>query len=1147
MTGVHTRESLKSSYSPCLDFFNDARVLNTAMTRAQSQVVVVGDAAALCYFGKCSRIWKSYIDYCISKDSVEPEHLTEDFLEFDIKEISKFHKSETQDVNIYTDAILQQLKEEYDQLESEYSSNDDTLDLSPPKETSNNTCITQVEKGNLLESCKSHPSMYKQGQLVEDTFNTGCVIPFDNPTKCVSLKGRGNLGKSFSGDEMVAETSHCDGIARRKVVGVTERAESFRVFVCTLEEEDHSRPRGKSEENFLRKMMIPITKNDPKICTLISKKSQNFIPIWENIDGWWRIATYQSLDGELKQNHVFVVQVICWEEWCSFPLGNVIDILPIARSLDDGLRILDVEFKVEPVADVSDEDFSWTETESGHREDLRELITFTIDPGRAKNLDDAISVMDAGEQYEVGVHIADVASFVNRGDTLDEDAKICGVTYYRQEKEPRYMFPQDLSMNYWSLLPGHDRQVISLIVKVKKETDEIIGEPTFQLSHINSNRKLSYEEAEDIICKRSSEEPKFDTVEDCVALAYRFAKAQRKARLADWAYSRPSHGQVPGNRKSHLMTEELNVLFNACVSKYLISAEETMYCTPIRCQAAPDPDEVEKLKEKHGELMLLSFHVRHRIDCNKQDLDKQDSTKPDQDKQDPTDRSFYVLTKIWNDIQLAAREGTDIDKIVDLIATDDIHPQLLPVVSQFRKTFGKAYFIRSNSSPKARIGHNSLNLKSYTQASSPIRRYIDIVLQRLLHTIIGGTRVQYSREEIDILCPQAEHAIKTAKEYEQKVEMISFAMNMRKQNVSKLAFVVNADPERESFRVSFPFDKNIFPDSLPVMYKDLQLKDQPLYDSEENHMTLKWRRRIYSIDTMQICIEVKRLQNSSPCTELPMATWNAIVRAIDEEDWNEALSLIRSADTKQLGKLKILPKYGDALQVENDSCTLEDEHYVDLILHLKSGDTLQVQMTSEIKQGYLTPTIQLVCIKPKFEVCVDHAHSPVKCFSRFANHPSRSRYGDTDEYVNIWKPLCEMESAASAVDESDSIIIEDLVVNFCQEQDQRLKGSFNLPLTCIKEWAIECNLAKCLLCIRKRGLRLTSTLDHSIEVDPINFTWVAHGVTYKVEEPKKSSTNQAKKVDFYVNHLPMETIPECVFQNDTPFTVELIPKLLPDM
>ncbi|KAM4625518.1 3'-5' exoribonuclease HELZ2-like [Polymixia lowei] len=1125
IAAVQTRESLKSVDLLGLELFNDARVLNTAMTRAKSQVVVVGDAAALCCFGKCSRIWKNYIDHCISNDSVEPSYLTKDFFERDIEEISRFHRPEHSDMQL--DAILEQLKDEHEQ-ETECSSNEDSSEFECSDQQM--TYITTDVDKDLLELCKRQPNMFKQGQLVMESHNMGYVMPFDSPTRHINLKGRGSLGKSFHRDEVVVQMSSSKGISENKIIGVTKKADSARIFVCMLEDEDYCRPRHNSADKYPRRMMIPVVKNSPKICILINWKKRSFIPVWKHVQGQWTVVEEKRVDENLKQNHVFLVQVIAWKEECLFPLGRIIDILPIGTSVDSGLRILNEEFKLVLTTNDSNERFSWTDNVESQRKDLRKMLTFTVDPSGAKALDDAISLSNIGDQYEVGIHIADVASFVRPGDQLDQDAKRCGNTYHCKGKEPTHMFPPHLSTEDWSLLPCQDRKVVSLMLKVEKETHKVIGEPTFQLSLINSDRGLSYEEAEVIICERSGKEPKFDTVEDCVAVAYCFAKAHRKARLLDWAYAQTDDCRLPGKRKAHLMIEELNVLFNSSVSDVLISTQETMHCTPLRCQAAPDRDKLKELKENYGELIPLSFQARHRVA---------------HDKQVPNGKSFRVLTKVWHDIQSAVKD-TDIDKLVDLVAADDIHPQLLPLIFQYKKCLSKAYVIRSNSSPKAKIGHYSLKVKSYTQASSPIRRYIDIVLHRLLRTVICDAPVQYSQREIDILCPQFEQTAKAAKEYEQRAEMISFAVNVKKQNASKLAFIVCADQEKDSFRVSFPFDKNIFQDSLPVMYRDLQLEDQPLYDQAENCMILTWKRRIYSCRTAQIHQEVKRPQNSGLCTELPLKTWKAIVDAIDKENWKEASSLIMTADTtKQLAKQKqqMLPETGEVLQVETDSCTAEEEHYVDLEIRLKPGDTLQIQLTSEIKRAYMTPTVQLVSFNPKFEVCVDHAHSPITCFSKCANYPSRAFYNDTNEYVQVWKPMCEMESAATAVDESDGIVIEDLVVNFNRDQEHKLKGSFNLSLSWIKDWAIECNLAQCLLCIRKRGLK-TSTLDSSESVDPSSFTWVAHGVTNKVDEVKR---DKVKKVDFYVNHLPMETIPDCVFQRDVTFTVELIPKLLPDI
>lgn len=1109
-----------------MELFNDARVLNTAMTRAQSLVVVVGDASALCCFGKSSKIWKCYIDHCISKNSLEPKHLTKDFFESDIEEMSRFQRPEHSEVCDATDVILQQLKEEYDQCETDSGENNlDGVPNDGVKYSHNNI----VGNYNHLQLCKSRPDIYKHGQLVIGSSNSGYVIPFDSPTKQVHLKGRKNLGHAFNGDEVVIEKFSSDGIVQYRVSDIIYKEDSNHVFMCTLEDpERHKR----KEYKFVRMIMVPIVQNSPKICTLILKKNWKRLLVWKQLDSRWEIKTSHNIDENLTQNHVFIVQVIDWKDGYIFPLGKVIDILPTGRSWETGLRILSKELVVRHDFDY----YSWQReveaTASMNREDLCGIPTFTVDPEFAEDLDDAISITNDGEQYEVGVHIADVASVVPPEDTLDKNARHQGATYYTRQKGPcEHMFPKDLIKNELSLLPGNRRKVVSLMVKVNKETHKIIGKPNFQLSVINSNKRMSYEEAEGIICTKIGQKPKFDTVDDCVFVAYHFAKAQRKIRLRNWAYAQTDKERVPGKRKAHLMIEELNVLFNTEASTKLTSTEDTQNCTPLRCQATPDPKKLKQFKETYGELVPLSFHVRDNFE---------------HDQQVAEDMDFYVLTKVWDDIRAAAKEGIDIDKIVDLIAADDIYPQLMPVLKEYKECLSKAYVIRSDSS-KAMVGHYSLNLKSYTYASSPIRRYIDVVLQRLLHTVICGTPVKYSRLEIDKLCEEFEKTMKSANDYEKKAEMFNLAVNIKKQNVSKLAVVVAVvDQERECFRVSFPFDKDVFPDNLPIRYTDLKLEDQPAYDIKDKCMTLKWKKRVYVFDNVKFSQELKRMQKQKGgyCTEIPATKWKAIVEAVENENWSKMKDLILGAKTNKLEHTLKITLSGKGSDLVANPCTLEEQHYKSLKVQLKPGDILQLQITSEVKNGLLTPTVQLMSLNDNLDICIDHAHSPINSFSKFAIHRTRASYLSTEEYIKVWKPLCEMESAESAVDEGDSIIIEGLVVNFSKKPGGQLKGSFNLPFTHTKEWAIEFNLAKCLLCIRKRGLKPASTVSYNKAVDPSCFTWVAHGVTEKVEEMK---IKKFRKVDFYINHLPMENVPEGVFEKNTCFTVEFIPKLLPDM
>ncbi|XP_074529198.1 3'-5' exoribonuclease HELZ2-like [Halichoeres trimaculatus] len=1119
ISAVQTRDSLKMSYPDGLELFNDARVLNTAMTRAQSQVVVVGDAAALCCFGKCSRVWKTFIDYCISKNSVAPKHYSKDFFEKDVMETARFQKSKQVDQsNGTSDAILQELKDEYDRLKTDYSSEEEEpeavnhqIELRPP----------EVAKDH-LENCYKHP-VIQQGKMFRESSTRGYVVPFHNPTRQIHIKGADNMGNAFTGDRVVLEN--------KRVVRIAKKDESARELVCLLEEEDYSKPRQLTDGEFIKRSMMPITKSAPRVRILINKKKRNFLPIWQQFYDEWTPVASVRMDETLRQNNVFVVQVIGWRVPCPCPLGRVTGIIPMRTSLTDGLRILNAEFKVKTLPNVR---FPETDEDEKYRKDRRDVLTFTVDSETAEDLDDAISVQETEDLYELGIHIADVASYVHPGDVFDEHAREQGATHYAGRAKPVHMFPDNLRNRCLSLLEGEDRRAVSLIFKVNKQTHEIMGEPEFQLSLIKSNKKLSYKTAGEEITRRRAEGLRFATVEDCVSVAYRFAKARRKERLKDWAYYQLDERKDPGKRKADLMIEELSILHNTYASKKLIGSDRTRKCTPLRCQKEPDPEKIEELKKNCGGLIPLSFAVRHRVD----------------DQQSPNCENFLILPEMWREI-LSAAEAGDVDKMVDIIAADDIHPLLQPVVNQFRRCSSKAFLTPFGSSANPEeVRHYSLNVPSYTQASSPIRRYLDIVLQRLLHSYICKRNAPYTEQEITSLCNDFERSLKNAKEYEAKAEQFFYAVSMKTQTAAKLAFVVNVDSARDKFAVSFPFNKNIFTEGFFIMYKDLQLWDQPEQDEAGHCVRLKWKRRIYAVDSIQFHKELKT-QGCGSCVELPLNVWREVIEALDEEKWEQARKIImEAARAKELenqnpvSQASAKPKSDTRSSKKQKKQQRQIGHEVDINFELRMGDTLQIQMTSEMKRGYSVPAVQLVRIRPKFEICVEHVRSPITCFCKPAENPTKIYYRSPEEYKEIWTPLCEMESAANAVSEEDSIVIENLEVTFKQEQRGTLQGSFFLSLAQIKEWAIECNLSKCLLCIRKRGVTLTSVPEHYAPVDPKEFTWVAHGV---ITTAKKNLQNDGKKVDFYISHLSMEPPPDCIFKKNTSFTVEIIPKPLPDV
>ncbi|XP_072308707.1 3'-5' exoribonuclease HELZ2-like [Eucyclogobius newberryi] len=1112
ISAVHSRDSLTTRHLTGLELFNDVRVLNTALTRARSLVLVVGDAAALCCFGQCSQIWKDYVDYCIHSNSVDPLYFSKDFFEKDLIETKRFQKSdEVEDDETLNDTILQELKGEYQQFTKELIT--DNVD----EQENHKKSKTSDKKTDSDHSEIPNEHLERHGKLVRESLSHGYVIPSERPHSRIRLNGRGHLGKAFTGDEVI--------IKEAKVIAITKKSDSARVHVCFLEDEDHSRSRN-TPQNYITRMMIPISKSAPKICIHINKKKRNFLPVWKQEFGDWTVASYRKIDEKFRQNHVFLVQVIEWKGNYTYPLGNVIDVMPIGKSLIEGLQILHKQYDLAPSTCARDDlEDTYKSDRKDRSKDGSSRITFTVDPPGAKDLDDAISVelLKADDKhYHLGIHIADVASFVPLGDELDEEAKRRCISYYchKNSEDTIHMFPRELSTGLFSLLPGQDRSVVSLMFKVDKETNSILGQPKFELSTIKSDIQMTYEEAEKRINKKSE-----NPVDHSLKLVFAFAKARRKERLKNWPYAQPDDDQLLGERKAHFMIEELSVLFNKYVSEILSSSKETRAFVPLRCQSPPSQGDIDNFKKQYADLIPVSFSVWHKVDC---------------EEQHPNHDSFHVLQYIWTNIQEAAKAG-DIDRMVDLIAADDIHSQLKPITTQFRKCLNKAYFIRSMSDPSADVGHYSLNLESYTQASSPIRRYIDLMLQRLLHCYILERQVPFTHSEISALCTDFDKNAKKAKEYERQTENMSCAVGVMKQSICKIAFVVKADADSDTFFMALPFHKDIFSD-ISCMYKNLQLDDQPGHDKINGSVTLKWKRRIYAADKERLHRELTQC-HQGPCLAIPFHDWKSTVDAIKEEKWDEAKSLILRAKPGNVPS---------QTTVNTSPSTDQVEHEVEISLVLKLGDILRVQMTCEVHRGSLSPVIQLVSITPMFELCVDHVKNPVACFSRCADYPSKIQYLSTEDYVQIWKPLCEMESASSAIRDSDSIIIENLEVNFSRRSGDSLEGNFFLHSAWIEEWAMtEVHFSKCLLCIRKPALPLKKDilekydlLDYFKPGDPSEFTWVAHGVTTSFEVKKKSP--EGNLVNFRVNHLPMEHIPDSIF-TETTFTVELIPKTLPDI
>ncbi|HUF12256.1 MAG TPA: ribonuclease R [Longimicrobiales bacterium] len=401
-------------------------------------------------------------------------------------------------------------------------------------------------------------------------------------------------------------------------------------------------------------------------------------------------------DGELV-----VVEIESWGDDRLGPAGRVVEVLgPRDRPGVDVLAILhDHELpssfppEVQQAAVAINERGIRAEDLRG-REDLRDLLVFTIDPADAKDHDDALSVQRVGADWEVGIHIADVSHYVETGSLIDVEAFGRGTSVYLVDRVVP-MLPHELSGDLCSLKPDVDRLAMSLMVRMTP-TAEVRSSRLIR-SAIRSRHRLSYEAAQEIMDGRVSGGAELDAALAALVQLSRGVRAQRRergsidfdlpeARVVLNSQGEPTDIQRVLRLEAHRMIEDFMILANETVAQ---RASRGKLPFIYRIHEAPDQDRVEQLGE-----FVRSFGLRFRP-----------SREP---------KAFQALIE---QVQGKPEEG--------LVST-----VVLRSMKQARY---------SSDNP----GHFGLASRNYTHFTSPIRRYPDLVVHRLLgRAFIDGERLE---------------------------------------------------------------------------------------------------------------------------------------------------------------------------------------------------------------------------------------------------------------------------------------------------------------------------------------------------------------------------------------------------------------------
>ena len=411
--------------------------------------------------------------------------------------------------------------------------------------------------------------------------------------------------------------------------------------------------------------------------------------------------------GGQKAAHGMKVAVLVtdWPKRSAEPLGRIVDVLGMPGENDTEMHAILAEYQlpyrfepeVEKAADqISD---AITQKDLAGRRDFRGVTTFTIDPTDAKDFDDALSYrkLENGN-VEVGVHIADVTHYVTPGSVIDKEAFARGTSVYLVDRTIP-MLPENLSNKLCSLRPHEDKLTFSAVFELNAKA-KVIGQ-WFGRTVINSDYRFDYEQAQQII------ETKEGPIAEEILALHGLASILRKERFDKGAISferpemkvivdeagKPLDVVQKESKESNWLIEEFMLLANRCVAEYATKKCKAKNPTFVyRIHENPDPEKLDSLRS-------FAKNFGHQLG----------------DTSDPK-RAAGAL----NDLMKEAK-GRPEENALQLLAL---------------RSMARARYSTDN------VGHYGLAFQYYTHFTSPIRRYPDMMVHRLLAMYMDGATSQ---------------------------------------------------------------------------------------------------------------------------------------------------------------------------------------------------------------------------------------------------------------------------------------------------------------------------------------------------------------------------------------------------------------------